>query len=377
MKLTTAFRKIAKLTHINKVIQGSQGASKTYSILQRWILLALQGKTKQHCTIVTATYNSLRTGAIKDFENICNNSGIYYSGTKNPTILHINKWTFEFFSIDKENKGLGARRDRLFINEAGRVPWKIARQLIARTHVERIFDFNPSRSFWVHEQFVDTKDCSFLKLTYKDNKYLPEAEIDSIERHAPWGIVPDANYWRVYGEGEIGFVEGIIFRYKKFEELPTGVRLQHMIGVDFGWNDPFTGTMTHIDRKNKRLYWREIFYASKASHSDFATVIKNDSEFNNCHIIGDASAPREIRELRKLGLKALGSDKKGGLVSDIRMIKQYELFVHKDSINLQMELDNYKWQEKNDKIIEYPDQNCDEHAIDGARGSSIILMNFS
>lgn len=376
MKLTTAFRKIAKMRHINKVIQGSQGASKTYSVLQRWILVASQSKIKQHCTIVTGTFDSLRSGAIKDFETICVNEDIPYYGTKNPTILHVNKWTFEFFSVDKENKGLGARRDRLFINEAIRIPWKIARQLIARTHVERIFDFNPSHSFWVHEQYVDTKDCDFLKLTYKDNEALPQSEIKSIERHAPWGIVPDPNYWRVYGKGEIGFIEGAILQYKTFDTLPTGVRLQHMIGVDFGWNDPLTGTMVHIDRKNKRLYWREMFYASKASHDDFARVIKADPQYKGCNLICDASAPREIMELRKRGLPALGSDKKGGLASDIRRLKQYELYIHKDSKNLIRESDNYKWQEKKGVFIEYPDQSCEEHAIDGARGASIILMNF-
>lgn len=379
MKLTTAYRKIVKLRKKIKAIQGSQGAAKTGSILRRWILLASQSENKQLCTIISKTYDNLRTGAIKDFVDICDKEGISYTGRSSPTIFHIGEWTFEFFGVDKEEKGIGGRRDRLFINEAIKLPWKTVRPLIARTHVEVILDFNATRRFWAHEQYIETKECDFLKLTYKDNEYLPQSEIDSIERHAPWGSVPDENYWRVYGLGEIGFTEGVIFKYEEFEELPKGVRLQNLVGVDFGWEDPFTGTMVHIDRKNKRLYWREMFYASHASHDDFVLSTKKDPQFKlqKCSLICDASAPREIMALRKLGLAALGSDKSGGLVSDIRRIKQYELFIHKDSVNLKREADEYKWQEKKGVIIEYPDQNCDEHAIDGARGASIVLLNFN
>lgn len=375
MKLTRSFRKIAKLRKRIKVIQGSQGASKTYSILQIWILLATQSDNSQLCTIITKTYDSLRTGAIKDFRDICNRDGIIFSERSSPTIFKINKWTFEFFGVDKEEKGIGGRRDRLFINEAIKLPWKTVRPLIGRTHVEVILDFNAAQRFWAHEQYIDTKECDFLKLTYKDNDQLPQAEIDSIERHAPWGSVPDENYWRVYGQGLTGFVEGLIFKYEEFSELPTDVRLQHMIGVDFGWEDPLTEVIVHIDRKNRRLYWREMFYASHASHRDLARTTKADPQYKGCSLICDASAPREIHELRKLGLSALGSDKSGGLVSDIRRIKQYELFIYKDSVNLKREADGYKWQEKRGVVIEYPDQSCEEHAIDGARGASVILLN--
>ena len=174
METTQALLKLSKLKHRIKVIQGSQGAGKTIAILQRWILLASISTESQLCTIVTDTYPNLRSGALKDFQDICRNEEIRYSGTKTPTVLKINNWVFEFFSVDRELKGVGARRDRLFINEAPRIKWKIARQLINRTHKEVILDFNPISHFWAHEQYVDVGDCDFLKLTYKDNHMLPK-----------------------------------------------------------------------------------------------------------------------------------------------------------------------------------------------------------
>ena len=219
MKLTNSFVKISGMRKRIKVVQGSQGASKTYSILQLWILLSLKSKTHQHCTIITSTMPLLRSGAIKDLEQILNYDKIIYHRIKNPFIYKIGAWTFEFLSFDRDNKGLGGRRDRLFINEANRMRWAIVRPLIARTHKEVFLDFNPSSRFWAHKQFVDTGDGEFVKLTYKDNEYLPDAEKLEIERYAPWGSSPDSNYWRVYGLGEIGFVSVKLFSVSGLEIL--------------------------------------------------------------------------------------------------------------------------------------------------------------
>lgn len=375
MIFTTAIRKIAAMKHKTKVVQGSQGGGKTGGILRRWVLKALRSDETQFCSIVTDTFPNLESGAIKDFLEICEQENITYSGTKKPAVYHINKWTFQFFSVDKVGKAIGARRDRLYINEGNRISWDIARQLINRTHVERIIDFNPTRKFWAHEQYVDVDDCAFIKLTYKDNEMLPESEKEDIERTAPWGKVPDANFWRVYGLGELGFVEGVIFKnYKTFKELPSA-KYKKMVGIDFGWEDPMTAMMVHVDQRNRRIFWRELFYASHASHSDVVASIKNDKQARGCVVVCDNSAPREIMKLRKKGLKAIGCDKTAGLPAELRALKQYEIFIHEDSENAKAEADGYKWLYKNGSFIDYPDQLCDHHAIDGGRYPSTIMIN--
>ena len=79
--------------------------------------------------------------------------------------------------------------------------------------------------------------------------------------------------------------------------------------------------------------------------------------------------------LRKWDHPAYKANKKNGLVADIRLIKQYELFVHEDSEQLIYEMDNYKYQKKGDLFIEYPDQSCEEHAIDAGRYGTTKCVN--
>jgi phage terminase large subunit len=374
MRATTAFKKILKLKHKNKVIQGSKGAGKTFSILTRWILMALKSENKQFCSVVSATFPQLRDGAIKDFETICDLLGIDYHRTKTPYTFQINNWRFNFFSVDKENKGLGGRRDRLFINEANRLDWKVARQLIGRTHKEVIFDFNPVTHFWAHKYFVDVNDCDFIKLTYKDNEELPLSEIESIEKHAPWGSVPDENYWRVYGLGEVGFIEGQIFKnYELYEGLPENYHYSAM-GIDFGWEDPLTCIKVYVDKDKKHLYWSEMFYASQVKYPEFVESIKGHEEFDKNDVANCDHAPRDIYELRKLGIKAIQAYKAGGITERIRMTKQYKLFVNKKSLNLIRELENYKYQTKGDNIIDYPAPNQQDHAIDAAGYGSMGII---
>lgn len=373
MKLSESFYLISNLSRRIKAIQGSQGGGKTYAILQRWILLAQKSKNKQLCSIVTDTMPNLKKGAIKDFKEICKDADIDFTELKNPYQFGVNGWTFEFFSVDKESKGLGGRRDRLFINEANRLPWKTARQLIGRTHKEVLFDFNPVERFWVHEFFVEVDKCDFVKLTYKNNEHLPSSEVEMIEQFSPWGATPDANYWRVYGCGEIGFVEGTIYsNYETYKTLPGG-KLIKAYGSDFGWEDPMTLVEVNYDKRNNALYWKLLFYASHAKYEDYNAALRSKSEYNNEPVISDTQ-PREIMALRKYNISAMAVNKKSGISADIRAVKQCKLYLHEDSEQMIKETRKYKWQEKNGSFIDYP-IDAHNHALDAARYSSVFLIN--
>ena len=377
IRATTGLKKIGALKHKTKVIQGSQGASKTFSTLIIWILKALKAKTPQYCSIVTATFPALRDGALKDFMTICSLFGISPKGTKSPAVYKIGKWTFQFFSVDKENKGLGARRDRIFINEANRMPWKIARQLINRTHVERIFDFNPVKEFWAHTQFVNVGDCDFIKLTYKDNEALPETEIEAIEKHAPWGLVPDPNFWRVYGLGEIGFAEGVIFDYTTFQHYPEDIDFKIMYGVDFGWEDPLTCVKVSFDKENNNFYLEEIFYNSHAYLEELANDMR-DKGYSKQVVVCD-NDPLNIMTLRKQGIKSIGIKKKPKLENNIKHLRQFKILVKEDSYNLISELSNYSYKSvetANGTMFEpYPSDGQDDHALDAFRYAATTLTS--
>ena len=68
----------------------------------------------------------------------------------------------------------------------------------------------------------------------KDNPYLTPEQVAAIEKNKD-----DANWWRVYGEGLTGGVEGNVYpEYEVIDDMPetyTG----RCLGLDFGFvNDP-------------------------------------------------------------------------------------------------------------------------------------------
>src|SRR5690606_39038985 len=128
----------------------------------------------------------------------------------------------EFFSADQEDKVRGPRRNILYINECNNTNFETYHQLAIRTSHEIWLDFNPSNEFWVYTELVDDPDVEWLTLTYKDNDGLPESIVREIEKAKPKGFYDDtlegarlfdeiniknkfwANWWKVYGLGELG-----------------------------------------------------------------------------------------------------------------------------------------------------------------------------
>lgn len=202
---TEAFYKIFRLNHRIKIVQGGSSASKTYSILQLLAGQAINSHQKKIVSIVTDTYPNLKGGAWQDFKDITD--GII-PHPKNISDIQLFDWTFQFIALDKPSKALGGRRDTLFLNEANRMEWEIARQLIIRTRESVWIDYNPDRRFWAHEHYIEKERCASVVLTYKDNEYAPEMAIEQIEAYKE----SDPEWYKVYGLGLLGDIQGSLFK---------------------------------------------------------------------------------------------------------------------------------------------------------------------
>ncbi len=190
-------------------------------------------------SVVSDTYPNLEKGAIRDWEKLLKRTHRERYFTRNK-VKHtwtnkITGTTIEFFSCEADD-ALGAGRDYLFINEAYRVDYKVFDQLMLRTEVMAWLDFNPVNEFWVHTEVMRKRsDWQFLKLTYRDNEGIPPAVLGDLLQHRGDGT---NNWWRVYGEGEIGALEGNIYSgWIADDELPKELEFRRY-GVDFGYNDP-------------------------------------------------------------------------------------------------------------------------------------------
>ena len=239
MKLTTAIRKIKKLTARIRCVPGGTAAGKTIAILLYLIHRAQKDEVPTLTSIVSESFPHLKRGAIRDFLLILEEHKYFDPNRWNKTdcvYIFESGSKIEFFSVDQPGKVRGPRRDRLFINEANNVPFETFEQLEVRTKEFVICDWNPVSEFWYYSELKDKRaDIEELTLTYKDNEALDKAIVASIEsrRNRP-------GWWKVYGEGLLGEIEGIIFSgWKIIDEVPHEARLERR-WLDFGYTNDQT-----------------------------------------------------------------------------------------------------------------------------------------
>jgi phage terminase large subunit len=296
---------------------------------------------------VTDTLPAVKRGMFRDFQNMLLDEGVWDDNALNKSdLIYTVKpgVCIEFFGCDNASKVHGPARDILFINEAQRVPREIFRQLDVRTTLKVIIDFNPVRRFWGETDFTGDKYVT-IHSTYKDNPYLSKQQIEAIERNAK-----DANWWRVYGEGLTGGLEGLVYpQIETIDALPedlSGEDVKFVTGLDFGFqNDPTA--IVKIYMRGMNLYIDEVCYETKMLNRTIAERLK-DEGLHRTMTICDNAEQKSIIELRGLGCNTFPCIKgKGSIKAGIQQVKQFNIFVTKRSTNVLDEADNYTYVKDN------------------------------
>lgn len=341
-KRTTATNKVLALKKRNKIIQGGTSASKTYSILAVLINKAVTIPSLE-ISVVAETIPHLRRGALKDFIKILKWTNRYNENQFNKSLLTYefkNGSVIEFFSADDSSKLRGARRDILYINECNNVTFDAYNELSIRTRKEVYLDFNPANEFWVHKELKDEPDSDFLILTYKDNEALDQSIIDQIEKNRDKAKTSSywANWWKVYGEGQIGMLEGVVFsNWKQIDTIPKEAKLVG-IGLDFGYtNDPTA--IIEIYVYNQQRIVNELVYQTGLLNSDIAKLLPK-----NVIVYADSSEPKSIDDIRRFGITIKGVTKgKDSINYGIDVMQRQDYLVTSSSSNLIKELRSYIW----------------------------------
>jgi phage terminase large subunit len=346
-----------------RIAQGGTSASKTISILL-WLINLCQSDTKPTLTsVVSESIPHLKRGAIRDFRNIMIAHGYWKDGLWNATD---SIYTFEtgskmeFFSTDNGDKLRGARRDRLFMNEANNCTLDAFDQLEVRTKEFVYLDYNPTNEFWLFTEVIPNRDdWEKVILTYKDNEALSPEIVASIEQRKN-----RKGWWQVYGEGQLGEVEGKIYKdWSIIDEIPHEARLERR-GLDFGYtNDPTA--IVDIYYYNGGYIVDEACYQKGMSNKEIVDVIKN---LEQVLIIADSAEPKSIDEIRLYGINIMPAVKGSGSINQgIQYVQQQRISVTKRSGNLIKEYRNYLWAtDKLGKILNEPDGGLD-HALDALR----------
>ena len=347
-----------------RIVQGGTSASKTISILLTLIHKAQSDKEKTLTSIVSESIPHLKRGVIRDFKNIMQSHHYWKDDRWNATDSIYTYETgsqIEFFSSDNGDKLRGARRDRLFINEANNVAFDAFEQLEVRTKEFIYLDYNPTNEFWVFTEILGKRDDDeLIILTYKDNEALDPAIIESIEQRKN-----RPGWWKVYGEGMLGEVEGKIYKdWQIIDELPHEARLERR-GLDFGYsNDP--SAIVDIYKYNGGFILDEVLYQKGMSNRQLADVC--NATGGGVMTIADSAEPKSIDELKMYGVNVLPANKGPGSVSQgIQFVQAQRISVTKRSINIIREYRNYLWKtDKDGKILNEPEHSF-SHSMDSAR----------
>lgn len=360
---TTAYKKIKALKKRIRAIQGGTSASKTVSILIYLIALAQSDKTATITSIVSESFPHLKRGAMRDFLQIMEEHGYFVPSRWNKTDCTYEFETgskIEFFSADQPGKVRGPRRDRLFINEANNIPHETFDQLEVRTKEFIIIDWNPTTEYWFYTEVQGKReDVDHLILTYKDNEGLSKSIVDSIETRRG-----RAGWWKVYGEGQLGEVEGKIYKdWQIVDEIDHHARLERY-GMDFGYsNDP--SSIVAIYYFNGGYILDEICYLKGLSNKQLADTLLNNKQ---ALVIADSAEPKSIDEIKGYGVNIAPAEKgKDSVCNGIQLVQDQRISITKRSVNIIREYRNYLWMtDKDGKILNEPEHTF-SHSMDAIR----------
>ena len=379
---TSTFYRIRNMTAKIKVVQGGQGASKNVSICQ--ILMEKALEKKRLITVMTDTYDNLKDGAINDFKNQYEASGVLdwdscYNKTDKDLKCGRSIIQFRYISDKKGHAGKSKRRDILYINEGNKIGWDVASTYIGRTHEDVYIDYNPDFEFWAHIEVPKLKDhkgnqiSEQIIVTYIDNEMCPESEVNFILSRKD-----NKQWFRVYGLGQTGYYsDRQIYNYE-FSDVPADAK-RIPSGMDFGVS-PDPTTLIDIYQKGNNLYANEVFCMNNLLPEKLEGAVRmsivdklDEVQHTKGHlIIADSAGATEIKDIRKHKYNIKGVKKTpGSVMQGTNKLRGYNLFITRTSTNLKKGIEKYHFKvDHNGKVIPEPDG----HEPDGLAALRYVVM---
>ena len=238
--------------------------------------------------------------------------------------------------------------------------------------LQMFFSFNPvSKANWVYRRWFAkgveiTADTVIHQSTYKDNRFLPDDYVATIEKMAK----TNPTYYRIYALGEFASLDKLVFSNWKVGTVEDTHDWDMLCGLDFGYtNDPTAFVVSFV--QGETLYVAKEFVRTGLLNNQIATVI-TDLGFSKSTIIADSAEVKSIEELRRDGLHRIYPAVKGqgSILQGIQKLQQYEIVVDPSCEHVITELQNYAWK-KDRQSGEYVNEPIDEfnHCIDALRYS--------
>jgi phage terminase large subunit len=293
---------------------------------------------------------------MRDMLYLLDRYDLYWKGNHNKAenTFEYNGHLISFISVDQPQKLRGRRRNIAFLNEANELDLEDLRQIAMRCSDPGtiIMDFNPSDPVhWIYDDIIPREDCDTWITTYQDNMYLDEEIKLEIERLRE----RDPDYFNVFGLGQRAhFSARQIFsnwNFIPFEDFPEFDKdSEGVVGLDFGYtNDPTAAS--YIVRKGDTIYIHELIYKTGLTNSDIVDELKRLG-YDQTLTFYDAAEPKSGEEMKRLGMYVKPAVKGAGSINaGISLLKEFNIVVSKESINIFKEYNNYYWEQLKDGTI--------------------------
>ena len=207
-----------------------------------------------------------------------------------------------------------------------------------------------------------------IQSTYKDNPFLEQSLINEIERLKE----TDINYWNIYGLGERGVSQSIIFPNIQIVDNFDGEHLGY--GLDFGYAiDP--SALIQVFKKDDKLFFKELIYERRLTNDELAKRFNELGIDKRVSIYADSAEPKSIAEIHRFGWNIKPTQKgRDSINIGIDVLRRYKLYVDKKSINLIKEFRSYKYEVTKDGITTTKPLDKDNHGIDAIRYACVMNL---
>jgi len=384
---STIYQKNALSDKKIKINRGGTRSTKSYSLSQIAAVWLLTGKFHKDYkfedrgtfSIVRKFLPSLRSSTLRDFTEILEGTGMMDIVEYNKSNLEfkVGNRIVEFFSVDQETKLRGRKRTHLFIDEANEINKIEWQQLLFRTTGYIFLALNPSSpTHFIKTELEDiryhsVKDIDIIISSYRDNPFLEDAIIKEIELLRE----TDPSLWNVYGNGEWGAIEGLIFSNTQSCEAVKGEILGY--GLDFGYSiDPTA--FVEVRKSEGELYVQTLIYERGLTNQDISKRLKDLQIPTHLPIIADSAEPKSIEELYRDGWRSIKPAKKGrdSIANSIDILKRYRINYPIEDV-IGRETMTYKYRtDKNGMLLEEP-IDFNNHAIDALRYFAMNQLQIS
>ncbi len=363
-----------------EIYVGGAGSGKSVFVCQKIIIKALV--SKRRVLIIRKTGVSLRESCWRLILDILSDWQILQYCTVNKTDLTIgfpNGSSFLLKGLDdpEKIKSITGVTD-CWIEEATELTAEDFDQLTLRLR-ERVGEtqffltFNPvSKSKFVYKRWFEPNaeipdDTFILKTTYRDNRFLTEDYIKTLEDK----IKTNPTYYKIYALGEFCSLDKLVYNNWEVKDKEN-FDGELCVGVDWGFvNDPSVVIASLVNEKARELYIFDEGYAKGLTNSGVAQMIKNHG-FAKSEIICDSAEPKSVEEIRKLGIYRAKPSVKGqdSVRMGINYLQEYKMYVSPKCVQTIEELENYAWR-KDKQTGEYINEPIDDynHCLDALRYS--------